>query len=116
MSDPVLAREMIANLIDNAIRYSGVSAAIHVSVRLAEQDLLVAIEDNGPGIVPELRQAAFSRFTRLSAGANKGGSGLGLPIAQSLANAIRARILLATPATGAGLRVEIYFPRSPTKS
>jgi two-component system, OmpR family, sensor histidine kinase TctE len=116
MSDPVLAREMIANLIDNAIRYGGTGASIYVSVKRAEAELLVAVEDNGPGIAPELRQAVFSRFTRLNPDTNRSGSGLGLPIAQSLANAIRARMVLGTPASGNGLRVEIYFPRAPTES
>jgi len=116
MSDQVLAREMIANLIDNAIRYAGTGAEIHVLVADMGSELLVAIEDNGPGIAPEHRQAVFSRFTRLNPQANKSGSGLGLPIAQSLANAIRARMVLAAPASGTGLRAEIYFPRAPTDS
>jgi two-component system sensor histidine kinase TctE len=116
MSDPVLAREMIANLVDNAIRYGAGGAAIHVSLADAGAELLVAIEDNGPGIAPELREAVFSRFTRLNPAANRSGSGLGLPIAQSLANAIRARMVLGTPATGTGLRAEIYFPRASTES
>ena len=111
ISDPVLAREMIANLIDNAIRYGGAGAEIHVSVEVAGPEILVAVEDNGPGIAPELRQAVFSRFTRLNPNSNKSGSGLGLPIAQSLANAIRARMVLASPASGTGLRAEIYFPK-----
>lgn len=115
MSDPVLAREMIANLIDNAIRYAGAGAEIHVSVVDAGTELLVAIEDNGPGIAPEHRQAVFSRFTRLNPQANKSGSGLGLPIAQSLANAIQAKMVLATPAAGTGLRAEIHFPHAPTE-
>ncbi len=116
MSDPVLAREMIANLIDNAVRYGGSGGKIHVSVAPCDGEMVVAVEDNGPGIAPELRQAVFSRFTRLNPTADKLGSGLGLPIAQSLANAIRARMVLATPASGTGLRAEIYFPRISTES
>jgi two-component system sensor histidine kinase TctE len=114
-SNPVLAREMIGNLIDNAIRYAGRGAEIHVSVSRVETELLVVIEDNGPGIAPEFREAVFSRFKRLNPGVNKTGSGLGLSIVQSLAAAIRARMILATPASGRGLRAEIYFPRSPTE-
>ena len=115
MSDPVLAREMIANLIDNAIRYAGTGSEIQVLVDDRAAELLVAIEDNGPGIAPEHRQAVFSRFTRLNPQANKSGSGLGLPIAQSLANAIQARMALKAPAGGTGLRAEIHFPRAPTE-
>jgi two-component system sensor histidine kinase TctE len=110
MSDPVLAREMISNLIDNAIRYGGAGGKILVTVQRSASEYLVAVEDNGPGIAPELRQAVFSRFTRLDRSADKSGSGLGLSIAQSLARAIQARIVLATPASGVGLRAEIFFP------
>ena len=110
MSDPVLAREMISNLIDNAIRYGGTGGKILVTVQRSASEYLVAVEDNGPGIAPELRQAVFSRFTRLDRSADKSGSGLGLSIAQSLARAIQARIVLATPASGVGLRAEIFFP------
>jgi two-component system sensor histidine kinase TctE len=78
-------------------------------------DLLVAIEDNGPGIAPQHRDTVFSRFTRLNPHANKSGSGLGLPIAQSLANAIQAQLVLTTPANGTGLRAEIHFPRASTE-
>jgi two-component system sensor histidine kinase TctE len=115
LSDPVLAKEMIANLIDNAIRYAGARAHVHVLVADQAAELMVAVEDNGPGIAPEHRQAVFSRFTRLNPHANKSGSGLGLPIAQSLANALQARMVLTTPASGTGLRAEIHFPRAPTE-
>jgi two-component system sensor histidine kinase TctE len=115
MSDPILAREMISNLIDNAIRYSGTGSEIHVKVGKTATGLFVAIEDNGPGIAPEHRDAVFSRFTRLNPHANQSGSGLGLPIAQSLANAIQAQLVLKTPASGTGLRAEIHFPRASTE-
>lgn len=115
-SDPLLAREMIANLLDNAIRYAGAGAEINLLVAEEGAELMLAIEDNGPGIAPEHRQAVFSRFTRLNPQTNQSGSGLGLPIAQSLANAIRARMVLAAPASGRGLRAEIHFPRAPTDS
>ena len=115
-SDPLLAREMISNLIDNAVRYAGAGAEINLLVADEGAERMLAIEDNGPGIAPEHRQAVFSRFTRLNPQTNKSGSGLGLPIAQSLANAIRARVVLAAPASGKGLRAEIHFPRAPTES
>jgi two-component system sensor histidine kinase TctE len=111
-SEPTLAREIIANLIDNAIRYGGPGDRICISVEECAEDVRVAVEDEGPGIAPELRDAAFARFSRLEAGAAKPGSGLGLAIVQRLAKAIGARIALTTPASGRGLRAEIYFPVS----
>lgn len=111
-SEPTLAREIIANLIDNAIRYGGPGDRICISVEECAEDVRVAVEDEGPGIAPELRDAAFARFSRLEAGAAKPGSGLGLAIVQRLAKAIGARIALTSPASGRGLRAEIYFPLS----
>lgn len=112
LSEPMLAREMIANLVDNAVRYGGAGAHVVTSVEQRGGEVLVAVEDSGPGIAPEHREAVFSRFARLAISKTKSGTGLGLPIAQRLADAIHARIVLATPASGKGLRAEIHFPRA----
>ena len=76
---------------------------------------IVAIEDDGPGIAPADRETVFTRFTRLDRDSQRAGSGLGLPIARMLAEAIGAELVLATPASGQGLRAEIRFSR-PTDS
>lgn len=112
MSDPMLAREIIGNLVENAIRYGGDGGKVRISVHSFDAQILVAVEDEGPGIPPERREAAFSRFERLTADSNILGSGLGLPIAQRLAGAVQASISLTTPASGKGLRAEIRFPRA----
>lgn len=79
----LLLREALVNLIDNAVRYAGRGAAITVKLRRAGDDVWLDVEDNGPGLAPELRERAFERFVR---GATTGeGCGLGLAIVREIA-------------------------------
>lgn len=110
LSNAALAGELVANLIDNAIRYNRPGGTVTVQV----DRRLIAIEDDGPGIAPADRERVFTRFTRLDRDSGSSGSGLGLPIARSLAEAIGAVVELHTPAGGAGLRVVVGFPGSLT--
>ncbi|CAM3799936.1 sensor histidine kinase [Roseateles saccharophilus] len=79
----LLLREALTNLVDNAVRYAGSGATITVKLRRAGDDVWIDVEDNGPGLVPELRERAFERFVR---GAPNGeGCGLGLAIVREIA-------------------------------
>ncbi|MBS0474338.1 MAG: sensor histidine kinase, partial [Proteobacteria bacterium] len=100
-----LARELLANLMDNAVRYNRPGGLVSVTVDGA----IVVIEDDGPGIAPADRERVFNRFTRLGRSVDAPGSGLGMSIALSLARAIGATIELLTPASGTGLRVVVRF-------
>lgn len=102
-------RTLLRNLLDNAIRYNVQGGRVAVELRGTPQGAVLAVEDNGPGIEPERRDAMFQRFRR-GAGANSEGSGLGLSLVARVAQLHRARVTLATAAGGAGLRVEIAFP------
>jgi len=106
---PDLARELLANLVDNAVRYNRAGGNVMVRVSNAGGGPTVIIEDDGPGIAPADRHRVFDRFTRLARKEPVSGSGLGLSIALSLANAIGARIELRTPASGRGLEVAVSF-------
>jgi two-component system sensor histidine kinase TctE len=78
----LLLREALVNLIDNAVRYAGAGATITVRLRRAGDDAWLDVEDNGPGLTPELRERAFERFVR---GAAHGeGCGLGLAIVREI--------------------------------
>jgi two-component system sensor histidine kinase TctE len=104
----LLAGELIGNLIDNAIRYNRPGGTVTVLVEMRDSRAIVAIEDNGPGIAPEDRERVFTRFTRLNRDTQRTGSGLGLPIARMLAEAVGAELSLGD-ARGGGLRAEIAF-------
>jgi two-component system sensor histidine kinase TctE len=67
------------------------------------------VSDNGPGIPEAERERVFERFHR-GEGAEGEGTGLGLAIVREIARALRASVVLATPATGEGLVVRVTFP------
>lgn len=79
----LLLREAVVNLIDNAVRYAGAGAVITVRLRRAGDDVWLDVEDDGPGLAPELRERAFERFVRGSTAGE--GCGLGLAIAREIA-------------------------------
>lgn len=107
IGNPFFAGEMIANLLDNAVRYG--AAGGHVIVRLGETPGVLEIEDDGPGIPPKYRERVFERFFRLPHNTDREGSGLGLPIVQALGRRMGAAITLETPATAKGLKAVIQF-------
>jgi len=105
----VALREILTNLVDNAIRYC--PAGSHITVRLQSKPhaTLLEVEDNGPGIPADSRERVFERFYRIDDGRSDG-SGLGLPIVREFATKAGARVELETPAGGTGLLVRLVFP------
>lgn len=80
--EPDAVREALANLLDNARRHA--RRRIEVTVREVERGWRIRVADDGPGIAPEARTLVFERFATLD---GRGGTGLGLPIARSVARA-----------------------------
>jgi len=80
-------RQVIQNLVDNAVKYSSAGGRVHISARTDEAHVLIDVVDEGPGIAPEDRDLIFEKFGRSSGGTTKPGSGLGLFIARSIAEA-----------------------------
>ena len=76
---------MIMNLLDNAIRYSPRTGAVRVTVSSTDETATLTVEDSGPGIPDVERDRIFERFVRLAPAGGASGSGLGLPIARSIA-------------------------------
>ena len=84
--NPLMLREMLNNLIDNALRYTppGGSVTIRVGANPIEQQAILEVEDTGPGIPPAERPHVFERFYRIL-GSSAEGSGLGLSIVREIA-------------------------------
>jgi two-component system sensor histidine kinase TctE len=89
---PLLLREMLSNLVDNAVKYTPRGGRVTVRVRSTEF-VVLEVEDSGIGIPVEERSKVFERFYRVL-GSDEIGSGLGLPIVQEIADLHRARIEL----------------------
>lgn len=100
-------RELLDNLIDNAVRYSEQGGKI--TVRVESSPPCVHIDDDGPRIPPEERQRVFERFHRLL-GNKEGGSGLGLAIATEIALIHGATITLDHDEDGVGNTFTVTFP------
>lgn len=102
------ARELISNLVDNAIRYNRRGGTVWLWVAAEESGVRVVVEDDGPGIPEVMRADVFQRFRRLDRDRTEG-SGLGLAIVSELANALGGSIAV-TERPGGGLRVVVDFP------
>jgi two-component system sensor histidine kinase KdpD len=100
-TDESLIVQAIANLIENAAKYSSPGGAIRLSARSAGSDVEVSVQDSGPGIAPEDMPHLFERFYRGQAGARKTrGSGLGLAIVQGFVTLSGGAVKVETSATG----------------
>jgi two-component system sensor histidine kinase TctE len=90
----LMLREMLSNLIDNALRYTPPGGSVTVRVRLDGSDGVLEVEDTGPGIAPAERAHVFERFYRIL-GSQAPGSGLGLAIVREIAQQHGADIAIS---------------------
>jgi signal transduction histidine kinase len=110
VGDAALVRELAIVLLDNAVKFTPRGGSVRVRVQPAPQPTLT-VEDTGCGIAAEQLPHVFERFYRGDAARPRtGGAGLGLSIAQWVAAAHGARIVLTSEA-GAGTRATVVFPR-----
>jgi two-component system sensor histidine kinase TctE len=107
-ADPFLLRDLIDNLIDNAIRYSPAGSTVTVSCRCEEEAVLFLVEDSGPGIAESRRELIFNRFYRLDE--SVAGSGLGLAIVRDIVLAHDAEMQLGAGPGGKGTTFSVRFP------
>ena len=85
--DESLAEQMIYNLVSNAIKYNKEGGLVRVSVKRNEEAAVINVDDEGPGIPPDLRERVFERFFRVEGSRSRetGGTGLGLAIVKHAA-------------------------------
>ena len=111
--NPTLLQEMVRNLLDNAINYSGRGGVVTVRVLLDRFSgvQILQVEDNGPGIPENERELVLQPFYR-ALGTNVDGSGLGLAIVQEIAQQHGAVIVMEdahAERSPRGLRVSLRF-------
>lgn len=104
-------RDVVRNLLDNAIKYTPSGGAIEVGVERQESDAVLTVSDKGIGIPPEHLSRVFDRFYRVDNSRNRtaGGVGLGLSIAQSIVTAHGGRIEVTSTA-GKGSTFRVCLP------
>lgn len=109
--DAVLVRELMQNLVQNAIEYTPRGGVVTVRTGRDGDEALFEVEDNGPGIPHDERHRIFDRFYRMP-GTLGAGSGLGLAIVREIALAHRAVVEVVDPQRGAGICMRVRFPSS----
>jgi len=96
--DEARLRQVVANLLTNALTHADPDGAIRITVEGVGQSTLIEVADDGPGMSPEHAMHIFERFYRVDAGRSRtqGGSGLGLSIAKSIVEAHGGTITVST--------------------
>ena len=103
--DKDLLAGILANLIDNALKYAGSPAAIKIQVRETTQAVSIIVQDNGPGIAAQERSKVVQRFYRLSS--NRPGSGLGLSIVSAFTHLHDGTLFIEDAQPGLKVRIEL---------
>ncbi len=108
-----LLGQAVANLIDNAIKYSAKTKSPTIAITLhSDADAIeIAVSDRGPGIAPEDRERVLRRFVRLEKSRTEPGTGLGLSLVQAVARLHGGSVRLEDNAPG--LRVVLRIPKRP---
>ncbi len=104
------------NLIENAIRHTPPGTHVRAAVERVDGSVRLTVEDDGPGIAPELRERVFERFVR-GAGDRGGSSGLGLSIVHAVADSHGGSVAIQSPTVNGatrprGTRFEVTLPMS----
>jgi signal transduction histidine kinase len=113
-TDPTLVRQLLQNLVGNALKHSrpGVAPAVEVSAGADAARWWLQVADNGPGIPPDQRERVFDPFVRLPgthSGTGTPGSGIGLATCARIAEALGGAIV-ADAAPGGGAAFRATFP------
>ncbi|TDC32865.1 HAMP domain-containing sensor histidine kinase [Micromonospora sp. KC213] len=106
---PTAVDQALDALIDNAVKFSGKQGVVTVTVRHADDGVLLQVADTGPGMTPDQLEQATERFWRAPDAQNVEGAGLGLTIVAVLVDASDGRLTMR-PGDRCGLVAEVWFP------
>src|SRR5262249_23205176 len=112
IGDPEKLERVLLNLLSNAMKFAQAGGRVRVALGVEGEDVVLSVEDNGPGVPVALREAIFERFRKGDDGATKrfGGTGLGLAIAKELVERHGGRIDVGDAEDGGALfRVKLPF-------
>lgn len=92
MVDPTRMRQVIGNLLDNAVKYSPNGGRIDIETRRDQDDLFITVQDTGPGIAPEDLLKIWDRLYRSDQSRSQRGLGLGLSLVKAIVEAHNGRV------------------------
>jgi histidine kinase len=112
-ADPERLTQVVDNLVSNALRYSPEGAPVALQATTSDDDVVIAVTDQGAGLSAEQQERVFERFYRVDPSRARalGGSGIGLAIARALTEAMGGRIWAESEGPGHGSRFCIALPR-----
>lgn len=110
--DPRALRQIVLNLLDNAVKYGPVGQTVNVALTGTSDKVVVTVEDKGPGVPKGARERIWDPYVRLSRETESaaGGSGIGLSIVRELVRLHDGRTWVED-ASGGGARFVVEFPR-----
>jgi signal transduction histidine kinase/HAMP domain-containing protein len=116
-ADPTAIRQVLGNLVDNAVRHTTAGSVTVFSLVREDGSVTVGVRDTGSGIAPEHLPRIFERFYRVDPGRSReeGGTGLGLSIVKHLVDA-HGGTVRAESQLGAGTVISAHFPSAPARS
>jgi signal transduction histidine kinase len=109
-----LIAQALANLVDNAIKYTPEGGAVRIRIAVTDAGVELSVADSGPGIPAEDRIRVVERFVRLEASRNSPGTGLGLSLVAAVAHFHNAQLELQDsdiPGATSGLMAVLRFPK-----
>ena len=112
-ADPKKLKLALANVLNNAVRFSPEGSEIRVWMEVSEDAVLIAVQDEGLGIPPDKLDLVFEQFYQVEDHMTRryGGLGLGLAIAREIVNLHGGRIWAESPGLGHGSTFKIVLPR-----
>jgi two-component system phosphate regulon sensor histidine kinase PhoR len=114
LADPAALEQVIANLLDNAIKYSSAEHPVTVTVGVERQWAIIEVTDRGVGIAASEQQRIFERFYRVPGTGHRQGFGLGLPIVRELVHAQGGSVSVSSvPGAGSTFRVMLRSVTDP---
>jgi signal transduction histidine kinase len=110
--DPQRLAQVMANLLDNALRHTAPNGRVEVAVSAAYEQLMISVSDTGDGIAAEHLPHVFERFYRVDSARDRdhGGAGIGLAIAKALVEAHGGSITAHSAGLGTGTTFTIKLP------
>ena len=111
--DPELLRRVMENLLDNALRYSPASSAIHVHAEKQQGQVDILVRDEGPGIPREHRERVFEMYEQLNESRDRSGHGLGLVFCRAAVEAHGGAIWIDDPLEGRGATFHVRLRARP---
>lgn len=117
-ADPGRIAQVLGNLVDNALRHTGVGGAVRLGARAVGADIELSIADDGEGIAAEHLPHVFERFYRVDTARDRvhGGSGIGLAITKALVEAHGGTVRVHSEGVGRGARFVVTLPANPRSS